>query len=966
MSKPEGAPDVLHSHRLSPARSGSPAHGIAVRPPLIGREHELAGLNQVVADAVAGRGGVAVVQGEAGVGKTRLLQEALARVDPAVTVLTAEGDEFARGRPFGVIAQAFASGGLEPAALGMPPDWLAAPLDADAADSGWRFRAIEDVLAALETLAHEHPVLLALEDLHWADSASLLALDQLARRARHLAVTAVVTCRPSPRPAVLDRLIDLVEDRGGCHLRLGRLAVGGVADLVEAVTGSTPGTSLLAAVERAAGNPLYCLELLAALSESEAIVRRDGRAELDAFELPDRLRKLIARRLRSLPADTRHVLRAASVLGTSFALDDLSVMLDQSASELLRTLAEPITSGILGEADDHLRFRHALVRDACYAELPKAARGALHLQAARAFAPAGRPAEHVARHYLRGASPGDRDAIGWLSRAGHQTSARAPEVAVELLDAALALGGDRGEDRDVLHAERGIALMWSGRVQEGEAALRALLGRPHDPAVDARARLALGQSLLMQARALDAAEILEGSAERSRVSASDYARLLAEAALARLVSADIATAEDVGERALRAAGHAEDAPARCAALSVLAAVRGLRGHTDEGLALAGEAVETALASPSREISRRPPHLFLTGFLLEADRLEEAEKAVQTARRSAEDSGSVWYLPVAHILSARGHFHAGDLSNAEAELQAALEQAEEVGTLVLRVWTHAMRAHIFLLRDQFEAAEAAMEAGERDVAVFGLQVQGTDWLVWARALWAEARGDTETALAVLRAVWNGHAEYGIRSERRLLGPDYIRLCVQAGQHDEARAIATAVEETADLNGSEGARGTALRCRGLAESDADVLLEAVEVCRSAPRRIDHALACEEAAGLLAAAGRTEEARDLLTEALALLEPRGAVRATARVDAALRALGVRRGRRGARKRPVTGWAALTETEATVTDLAAQGLTNPEIGARMFISRRTVETHLSHVYTKLGVSSRVELAGLVAARTG
>lgn len=950
--------------RRPAGRSGPRGYGVADQPRLVGRTRELAALTQVLADAAAGRGGVAVVEGEAGVGKSRLLQEALAQRSPAVAVLTAEADELLRGRPFGVLAQAFASAASQPAAVGVLRAWTAASAEADQEDSGWRFRATEEVVGALETLAQDDAVLLVLEDVHWADSASLLTLGQLARRARHLPVTAVVTCRPSPRPADLDRLLDLVDDHGGCHLRLARLPVGDVADLCEAVTGSTPGTSLLAAIERAAGNPLYCLELLAALAESDAIVHRDGRAELDAFTLPSRLRKLIARRLRTLPTDTRHLLRTASVLGTSFALDDLAVMLGQPASDLLRTLAETLTSGIIGEADDRLRFRHTLVRDACYAELPGAARRALHLQAARAFADAGRPPGQVARHYLLGASPGDQDAIGWLSRAGRQASARAPEVAVELLDAALALGGDRGEDRDILRAERGMALMWSGRVAEGEAALRALLARPHDPTVDAPSRLALGQSLLIQARAGDAAEVLESSMQRPQLSASDHARLLAEAALARLVSADIATAEETGTRARQAAEHASDAAALCVALSVLAAVRGLRGHTNAGLALAESAVEAALASPSRDVGRRPPHLFLSGLLLELDQLEEAEKAVQTARRTSEDSGAVWALPVAHILSARGHFHAGDLTDAEAELEAALGQAEEVGTLVLRVWAQAMRAHIFILRDQLAAAEEAMEAGERDLAVYGVQVQGTDWLVWARALWAEARGDADTALAVLRAVWQGHAAYGICSERRLLGPDYVRLCLQAGERDEAGQIAAAVQEAADLNGSGSARVAALRCRGLADADVDLLLEAVEVSRDAPRRLDHAMACEEAAGLLAEAGHSEQARTLLTEALALVEPRGAARAAGRIEASLRTLGVRRGRRGPRRRPATGWEALTDTERRVTDLVAEGLTNPQVGARLFISRRTVETHLSHVFAKLGVSSRVELAALAAAQ--
>lgn len=934
-------------------------------PPLVGRSDDLAALDAVLAAAAAGRGGVAIVEGEAGVGKTRLVHEALAGVPATLTVLVAEGDEAVRGRPFGMVTQALAQAGIAPGDLPGPAgSATASPLD-DAAHAEGRYRLLDATLTALEALAADHPLVVVAEDAHWADSASILVLERLARRARHLAVSAVLTCRPSPRPPGLDRLADLVDDLGGCHLRLGRLALADVADLVESVTGVEPAPSLLAAVERGAGNPLYCLELLAALDDAGVIVRRDGRAEVAGpVPLADRLRKLVGRRLRALPADAQHALRAASVLGTAFTLDDLAVTLDQPASDLLRTLAEPLASGIVGEAGERLRFRHAVVREACYEGLPAAARTALHLQAARALAAAGRPAPDVARHYLRGASPGDGEAIRWLVDAGRQASARAPEVAVELLDGALALAGDAGNDRDALHAERGMALMWSGRVAEGEAALRALLEHPHDPAVDAPARLALGQSLLLQARGADAAAVLEGSGVHRQVAPTDEARLLADAAVARLLTADVDAAQERADRAREAAARAADVPAQCVALSVLAAVRGLQGRTCDGIALAEEAVEIALASPSHEIGRRPPHLFLTGLLVEVDRLEEAQKAVDVARRTSEDSGAVWVLPVAHTLSARGHFSAGDLADAETEAEAALAQAEEVGTLVLRVWAHAIRAHILLHRDDLAAAEAALEAGERDLAVYGVQVQGTDWHVWARALLAEATGDAATALALLRAVWAGHATYGIRSERRLIGPDYVRLCLQAGERDEARAVAAAVGQAAADNGSASARGAALRCRGLAESDPDVLLRAVQLYGDAPRRLEHAAACEDAAGVLVAAGRADEARALLADARGIVEARGAARAAARVDQALRDLGVRRGRRGPRSRPTQGWEALTETEVRVTDLVAEGLTNPQIGARMFISRRTVETHVSHVFAKLEVSSRVELAALVAGR--
>jgi DNA-binding CsgD family transcriptional regulator len=174
----------------------------------------------------------------------------------------------------------------------------------------------------------------------------------------------------------------------------------------------------------------------------------------------------------------------------------------------------------------------------------------------------------------------------------------------------------------------------------------------------------------------------------------------------------------------------------------------------------------------------------------------------------------------------------------------------------------------------------------------------------------------------------------------------------------------VEEAAARMGIAGATGAALRCRGVLEENSELLLKAVETCRSGPRPHDRALACEEAAVALAKGGRSAEAQSLLDEALDLYGASGARYDVDRAAARLRSLGVRRGRRGPRKRPSTGWEALTPTELRVVKLAAEGMTNSQIGKRLFISHYTVATHLAHVFAKLGVSSRVELAAKVAGR--
>lgn len=188
---------------------------------------------------------------------------------------------------------------------------------------------------------------------------------------------------------------------------------------------------------------------------------------------------------------------------------------------------------------------------------------------------------------------------------------------------------------------------------------------------------------------------------------------------------------------------------------------------------------------------------------------------------------------------------------------------------------------------------------------------------------------------------------------------------AGNRLSAEAVTQVVEESVGrAAGAPSAEGAALRCRGLLEDDPDVLLSSVEAYRRGPRPFDRALACEDAAAALGRGGRREEAVPLFEEALSAYERLGALRDVARATATMRDLGLPRGARRPRRRPSSGWEGLTPAELKVVQLVAEGLTNGEIAKRLFISRYTVETHLKHVFAKLGLSSRVEVAAEAARR--
>ena len=199
--------------------------------------------------------------------------------------------------------------------------------------------------------------------------------------------------------------------------------------------------------------------------------------------------------------------------------------------------------------------------------------------------------------------------------------------------------------------------------------------------------------------------------------------------------------------------------------------------------------------------------------------------------------------------------------------------------------------------------------------------------------------------------------------RAMGPDLVRMAVAAGDRQRAVAVTEELEESAPRCGSPTARGIALRCRGLLDDDPDALLEAVAVHRVGPRPYPLAAACEDAGVALGRVGKTGDAVPLLNEAVAVYERLDAVHDVDRVQPVLRSLGVRRPRQVAR-RPAFGWDSLTPSELQVVDLAVTGLTNREIAERLFVSRRTVATHLEHVFQKLGHGNRVELTADAARR--
>ncbi len=943
---------------------------LAPVPGIRGRAAEIAVLGDAVDRVVSGRPAVVLIEGEAGIGKTRLLAGVLEDArGRGMQVAAGRAEELERTRPFGLVAAAFGCVRSSPDPRRAAIAALLASRGGDrgpitvTSDPGLRFRAVDAFADLAEELALAGPLVIGVDDLQWADPSSLLTLAAVSRRLAYLPVALIGCLRPSPRIPELDRLAGLLLDAGGRILAVRGLTERAVAELVAEAVAAVPGPGLLAGISGAAGNPLFVTELLGALAQEGAIETAGGRAEVADVTLPPTLRLTILRRLSFLSEDSLQALRAASILGSSFTVTELSVTMARPALELSVVLAEGITGRVLEEYGAVIRFRHDLIRDAIYEDLPLSVRRGLHREAGRRLAQTGAPALQVAEQLARGAGQGDAEAIGWLTRAAREAVARSPDVAADLLERAVGLMAPADPGRDRLLAERASSLMVSGRNADALAACRSLLDRDLDPQVDGSVRICLGRALLAQGQVRDALQELEQAGSSPALPGAERAAAKAWAGFARMSLGDLDGAAASAEQARSAAAAAADHLTVSVAMTTLARVSESRGHLRDALQITDEAMHLADESPGRLGHRYPIRATRGHILIELGRPEEARSALGAGMRISEEIGVRWPLLLYQGFLALERFITGEWDDAIAELEASFELADEIQTVVARA--HGILSLISLHRNDLSRAEEAAGAAARDLARWGPGYL-TTWAAWPRALIQEAGGELGQALATMTGAWDTCARLGLALDYPAVGADLVRLALAAGDIGRARDASAAVTEVAARNEVPWMTGAALRCRGLIEDDAEILQAAVVACAGGSRPLGLALACEDAGAAFARQGRLDRARPLLDQALGIYERLGAARDLARAEATLREAGIRRGRRGTRGRPQIGWASLTPAEHAVAGLVAEGLSNPQIGERLYISRRTVQTHLAHMFAKLDIATRAQLAADVTRHRG
>jgi DNA-binding CsgD family transcriptional regulator len=931
----------------------------------VGRERELAVVRAAGEALGRGQGAVVWVEGEPGIGKSSLVAEALAAVSqPRWDVGWGRADQLTALLPLRVMQDCLQVRSSSPdprraRAADLLRSRLLGPLsDGDATANG-----VEVLLTLVDELCAAAPTVLVIDDLQWADEASLAVWHQLAASISQLRLLLIGTCRPTPRRPVVQQSRAAVIRRAGQLISLGPLPEADVAALVTAMVGASPGDGLRRLTAQATGNPLYVRELVDALLREQA-VRISPIAEVTsrAERLPVSLAAVLDDRLSSVSAETAQILRAAALLGGRFAVADLAAVLRRPVSDLAASLQEAITADIVDGSGPELVFRHPLIRQALYESMPTALRTGLHAEAARELAASGADALSVAQQLSAAKRPIKGWARTWLIRTAPILTARAPQLAADLLRREADETPSTDKTWEGLMASLVWSLLAAGSYEAAARRAELALTMMTDPVRKAETYRVLAGAQVSARHNDDAIATIRQALASADLPGNWRARMLAMLAmLERTSTGDVDASDATARQALTIAEEVGDAFATAYALADLWLIHGLR--RDHAGAL--DCIDRAL----RVLGDDPGHADLRSYALEVriftlqnlDRWPEAELALQQTREFAQRTGSsdrqTW------VTAAVLRYWLGQWDDALAEL--SLDDLYSPGlrySFLREDWpallTKGVTALIAGRRDQRTTAAQRLREGLALPVQILTDRENQDFLVAAHAVALEQSGDIRQAMLRLATILPRRDGEMTLTHQWL--PDLVRLAIAAEDRQLALAAARACQQeaTAETRPARAAAAS-LRCYGLLESDPERLAEAVAHYRSVGPAVELPAALEDLAVVLAERGHGEDARAALNEAIGLYEDMQARWDIRRAGGRLRPFGIKRGVRGRRGPHATsGWEALTPTEVKIAALVARGDSTAEIARGMFLSQRTVRTYISHILSKLDAKSRVDIA--------
>ena len=929
--------------------------------PLLERDAELAVIAERLAAAREGTGCLLMVEGPAGIGKTRLVREACDRARAlGMTVLTARAGELERGLPYGVVRGLFekpvvrAPAGERNALLAGAAG-LAAPVLGVAAGEGRgllpdsaAFAALHGLYWLTANLAERAPLLLAVDDAHWADEASLRFLIYLLRRIEALPILVVVAARPAEPGAEEALLEPLRNDPLTRLLHPAPLSETAASLIVRAAFSPQAVAELCRACRDATGgNPLLLRMLARALRAEGADPTAQGEERV-AELVPQVVAASVLPRLRRLPAEVEAFAGAVAVLGDRAELRHAAALAGIETGPATHAADALTAAGILARGRP-IEFVHPTVCRAVYESLPTGQRHRAHRQAAVILDREGAPADRIAAHLVVAERMGDDWVVGILRAAAREALARgAIDEAARYLRRAQEEPPHPGVRAEVLFELGSV----EARVSIGESCNH--LRQAIELAVDVRARAEIALEL---ARVMGVARDIRGALAVLDRAVTDIGdtdpalRVRLEAEFVTVARRYPATREQASRRLRLVSGHAQPGSlAGCVLLANLAAdALEVEGSAQEATRLADAALREDHLLVAEELDVA---LLATSVLMSTDQLDTAWRTWNAAVERARRQGSLTGFAHAATVRACLAYRCGQLMEAEADARLADNVLREYRLDLMRRYSLAFLVGALVERGEVQAAADLLDQSTAPVNL-SLLLDSRGRLRCAQGRFAEA---VEDFLACGRRL----TDRGTRHPGMVPWQSNAALALQRlDQPLDAQRLVDYELEQARRLGVARALGIALRAAGLVHGGPvglAMLDEAASVLARSSARLEQARALTDFGAALRRANRRTEAREPLRRGLDLAAQCHAAPLADRARQELIAAGTRP------RRAISGVDALTPSELRVARMAADGMGNRAIAQALFVTVKTIEVHLGSAYRKLGVPSRAALAAALA----
>ena len=918
-----------------------------VTPPIRGRADELKLIGALVTAVAQGRGDVLVIEGPPGIGKSRLLTEVLVLADKSgVRTLFGEAFEYQQTVPFFSLFMATLNAD--------PPVGDAEALRQLGGSADLRYWVVHDLADAIHAAAMQTPMVIVLEDIHWADNGTLLALRSLATARPDVAVLWVMTARTGAGGPAVQETLSVLHRANATFLRLRAMTPDAVAEMVCDVVRARADDSLLSLAAKAHGNPFLVSELVEGLGEEDRLNLSGGRAMAAGDALPRRLGVGMQQRLNLLSDSASEVVRVAGVLPDRFSAGLLAAMLDRQPVSLLSALEEAVRADLFVEDGAQLRFRHDLLREATRQSLPQSLRRAMERQSASVMLEMGADPTEVATQLARSAEPGDREAIEALRQAAQSVGRVDASAAADLTKRALELLPADDAEHGSLVAETVEWLNRAGRHGEAEELAVVALSEAVSPEVEAEIRLRLPAHTKHSTERR--AEENRRALELSGISEVTRARHLAWLAYNLVLQDKRGQQRTAADEAAAAAAATGDLEATIMAKVTLALLDIGEGHRVSALGRLEQLCSLGYTNDAA-LAHHYAAMYYAILLAVFGRLDDAAGRIANGAGQARREGNAMVLNMWTVIGGIVHLAAGRLSAAR-DAAEPLPPPQPTGVSEPDLLRIVVMASVAVRTDDRNVLQQMANDAHKAYSTGSPAIRRGAAYVLALAAWQ--RDDVHEAVR-----WLGGDIALLGTPLQVYAFDRLILSARvASAAGDAGLLARVLQATEMLECEQPAvplfSGVAGYARGILGRDADALLAATHVLRASSRPLLYASAAEDAGGELSRAQRNAEAIDQLNAAFDTYIECGATADARRVGRALRGLGVER-RIVNHPRAKTGWDSLTDSELKVINLIAQGATNRDVATQLNLSPHTVKTHVHNAFAKLGITSRAQLTQIM-----